>query len=78
MLFTLFGRVDSGDERDTAGLGLGLAISARIVEAHGGRLTFHENEEGQGSVFCIRLPQGATSEDLQSTTISVGGEDARE
>jgi len=75
VLFTLFGRVDSGDGRDTAGLGLGLAISARIVEAHGGRLTFRENEEGRGSVFCVRLPRGGPHGELPRTAIPVVGDD---
>ena len=78
VLFTLFGRVDSADGRDTAGLGLGLAISARIVQAHGGRLTFRKNEEGRGSVFCIRLPRGGPSTELQSTTIKMVGEERDE
>jgi signal transduction histidine kinase len=55
-LFALFGRVDFGESRDIAGLGLGLAISARIVEGHGGRIGYRENEGGRGSVFSVRLP----------------------
>lgn len=62
-LFKLFGRLDFSDNRETAGLGLGLAISARIVEAHGGTISFRANEGGQGSVFTVRLPMsGSTSE----------------
>ncbi len=37
------------------GLGVGLAISRSIVEAHGGRLEF-ENREGGGTTFVISLP----------------------
>lgn len=55
-LFALFGRADFGDSREVAGLGLGLAISARIVDAHGGRLTYHPNDECRGSVFSVVLP----------------------
>jgi signal transduction histidine kinase len=42
------------------GAGLGLAISRRIVEAHGGRLTV-QSEQGRGSTFTftVRLSQEA-------------------
>ena len=37
------------------GIGLGLAISQRIIEEHGGTLTFSASPEG-GAVFTVRLP----------------------
>lgn len=55
-LFTLFGRLNSEDNRDSAGLGLGLAISARIVEAHCGTIAHSPNPEGHGSIFTVRIP----------------------
>ena len=38
------------------GLGLGLSISKRIVEAHGGEISATNGPEGAGAVFTIRLP----------------------
>lgn len=38
------------------GLGVGLAISRSIIEAHGGRLVY-ERRPGGGSVFCVSLPE---------------------
>lgn len=38
-----------------SGMGVGLSISKRIVEAHGGKLTMHRNEAG-GATFRFTLP----------------------
>jgi signal transduction histidine kinase len=38
-----------------SGAGLGLAISHRIIEAHGGSISV-ESEAGKGSTFTIHLP----------------------
>ena len=38
------------------GMGFGLAICKRIVEAHGGKITA-QTEEGKGSLFTVTLPQ---------------------
>ena len=38
------------------GLGMGLRISASIVEAHGGRIWAHSNEDGPGATFFCALP----------------------
>ena len=73
-LFKLFAKLDSEDSRDTAGLGLGLAISARIAEAHGGSISYANNPLGKGSVFTLRLPIGDAGRSDQEAAISVVGE----
>ncbi|MDQ2655355.1 MAG: PAS domain-containing sensor histidine kinase [Chloroflexota bacterium] len=53
-LFDRFYRAPDAAGR-APGLGLGLFISRRIVEAHGGRIEV-ESEPGQGSTFTVVLP----------------------
>jgi len=54
-VFERFYRVDTSRARVLGGAGLGLAIVASIVEAHGGRVTARAGAEG-GAVFSVRLP----------------------
>lgn len=44
--------------RSFGGIGLGLAISRSLAEAHGGRLTVHSEGRGQGAAFTLVLPLG--------------------
>jgi signal transduction histidine kinase len=45
-----------GNEHHPGGLGLGLAIVARITALHGGTVSVESRGEGQGSKFIVRLP----------------------
>jgi signal transduction histidine kinase len=53
LIFEQFYRADGTQE--ISGEGLGLAISKKIVEAHGGRI-WARSEPGKGSVFYFALP----------------------
>ncbi len=52
--FYLLGRVQGGE--DYPGDGIGLAVSKRIIERHGGRMWI-ESEVGVGSKFFFKLPE---------------------
>ncbi len=54
-LFDRFYRVDKARSRSEGGVGLGLAISRWIAEAHGGGIRV-ESAPGAGSTFTVALP----------------------
>ncbi|HVM41045.1 MAG TPA: PAS domain-containing sensor histidine kinase, partial [Acidimicrobiia bacterium] len=56
-IFQMFQR---GAGADVSGAGIGLAICARIVARHGGRIWCAPNPEG-GSIFSFTLAEGATA-----------------
>jgi signal transduction histidine kinase len=54
-VFERFARLQEGRARDSGGSGLGLALSKRIVETHGGRI-FVETSALGGASFVVELP----------------------
>jgi signal transduction histidine kinase len=56
-IFQEFSQVDTSTTRKVGGTGLGLPISRRLVEMHGGRLWVESaGIPGQGSTFYVELP----------------------
>ncbi|HKE11449.1 MAG TPA: HAMP domain-containing sensor histidine kinase, partial [Myxococcota bacterium] len=51
--------VRAGEASRAGGLGLGLAISKRIIEAHGGEIRVTDRAGGEGASFCFTLPAAA-------------------
>ena len=61
-VFELFRQAEGGTTRNTGGLGLGLAIVQRAVEAHRG-LVLVDSAPGAGTTFTIFLPAKMMAED---------------
>jgi len=53
-LFKLFGFVQSTEDMNTKGIGLGLVISKKIVESYGGEIGF-KSKWKKGSTFGFRI-----------------------
>ncbi len=55
MIFEEFRQADGSPEQEMTGTGLGLTISKRLVEMHGGRI-WVESKYGHGATFSFLLP----------------------
>ena len=62
-LFREFERIEPASGPMQEGTGLGLVISRRFAELHGGTLTA-ESEFGRGSSFTLRLPLGGQPKEI--------------
>ncbi len=77
-LFDPFYQVDGSSTREYGGTGLGLALTKRLVEQHGGRIWAESAGKWQGSTFMIVLPaagsQGFGSERGEDFCVGVDGQ----
>jgi signal transduction histidine kinase len=68
-IFEAFSQIDTSTTRKVGGTGLGLPISRRLVELHGGRLWAESEGEGKGAVFYLELPTEPRVEETSSEFI---------
>jgi signal transduction histidine kinase/ActR/RegA family two-component response regulator len=66
LLFRPFQQIDSSLTRQHEGTGLGLALTKRLAELHGGTVSY-ESTEGKGSTFRIWLPINELRESLRES-----------
>jgi two-component system, NarL family, sensor histidine kinase BarA len=60
-IFDAFFRVDNSSTREYGGIGLGLSIAKKLVEAHGGTIRV-ESEINVGTAFFVVLPERAAQQ----------------
>jgi two-component system, OmpR family, sensor kinase len=63
-VFRRFYRADESRSRASGGVGLGLAIVAAVVEAHGGTVAA-TSDHGQGATLTVTLPRAGLTADSQ-------------
>ena len=55
-IFDMFVQIDQGSSRARSGLGIGLALTKRLVELHDGDIVAASGGPGAGATFIVRLP----------------------
>ena len=70
-LFAPFTQIDTSKSRRYGGTGLGLALTHRLIELHGGEISV-ESQEGKGSNFTFRIPLQQLESDTDATASAPG------
>lgn len=68
-VFELFTQVDRQSGRAQGGLGIGLSLSRKLVEMHGGSLEGTSDGIGRGSSFTVRLPLSVSGDPVTAGRI---------
>ncbi len=72
-LFNAFEQGEVRAVRQQAGLGLGLTISRRLAEAHGGTITASSAGRGHGATFAVELPVISRLDADPASSLSTAG-----
>jgi signal transduction histidine kinase/BarA-like signal transduction histidine kinase len=74
-VFDRFRQADSSKARTHGGLGLGLAITRHLVEAHGGHIAASSAGRGLGATFTVELPLASVEAAGRQAHAVAGGVD---
>lgn len=75
-IFEMFVQIQQPTSRPRTGLGIGLALTRRLVELHEGRIEARSGGAGTGTTFTVRLPTAAAGRE-QQPPIAIDGQVAR-
>jgi len=75
-IFDMFTQLQAHRDRTYGGLGVGLTLSRRLVQLHGGAITASSEGPGRGSQFALRLPL-ESAEQMAEARPGGGATDAR-
>lgn len=76
-IFDLFAQVDDARNRADGGLGIGLALTRRLVEMHGGSIAASSKGRGLGATFIVRLPLGSATDADEWSPAPITASEAR-
>lgn len=65
-VFEMFSQEEPAIARSRGGLGIGLSLTRRLVEMHGGSVTASSEGVGKGSHFLVKLPLAPTQSQAQA------------
>jgi CheY-like chemotaxis protein len=77
-IFEMFAQADRSLERTAAGLGVGLSLSRRLVELHGGTLEARSEGPGRGAEFIVRIPAAQSAAAPRAPALAPAERDARD
>lgn len=72
-IFDMFTQVDAHLSQSQGGLGIGLTLSRRLVQLHGGTIEARSEGPGMGSEFTIRLATVANAEAAATPALAASG-----
>lgn len=75
-IFEMFSQEDAALSRSRGGLGIGLALTKRLIELHGGAIAAYSDGVGRGSCFEVRLPLAELSRPQNMTSLVDSAEES--
>lgn len=74
-IFEMFSQEEPALSRSRGGLGIGLSLTRKLVELHGGTISAHSAGIGAGSEFTIRLPLSSNVQGAPNQSVAMPSSD---